>query len=202
MIDKMACFALEKTINAALALDPNSQQRLSPLNDKVVALEVEDWKITLYMRFQSHGVQLLSDKPSQVDTHMGGALFGLMRVGLAKGDSQAVFAEKINIEGDTDVAEKARDLLTHLDIDWEDHLSRIIGDRLAHHIGRGAKHFLGALKQMCQATRQSASEYLQYEANLLPCREEVNDFYSAVTTCRNDADRLEARIALLQGQSQ
>lgn len=203
MIDKIACFGLEKAINHALAMDPTSVQRLQPLDGKTIALDIHDWRLTLYVRFTRHSVQLFSQEPTQIDTKLIGPLFGLMRVGLAKGSSQSMVEQQVSLEGDSHTAELARDLFAQLDIDWEDHLSRIVGDSLAYHLGRGAKRLLNVAKQAAGATRQSTTEYLQFEINALPCRDEVEDFYQDIKVCRDDVERLSARIALLkQGNSQ
>ncbi|MDF1655498.1 MAG: SCP2 sterol-binding domain-containing protein [Coxiellaceae bacterium] len=197
MIDKIACFGLEKAINTALAMDPDTKPALQELAGKAIALHITDWNINMYCRYHDDGVQMSSTAPATVDTHINGKLFGLMKVGLAKGDSTALFEQKIEIEGDTATGEKARALFQNLDIDWEEHLSRITGDSIAHHLGKGAKRFGDWLKQTRTATCQSTTEYLQYETQALPCREEVEDFYKGVQTCRDDIERIAARIDLL-----
>lgn len=202
MIDKLACLSLEKAINTALAMDPESKLRLTPLTNKVIQLSITDWNIDLYIRFDQNGAQLFAEQPSHVDTIIKGRLFGLIRVGLTKGEGSAMFEQKIEIDGDTTVGEKVRELFAKLDIDWEDHLSRLVGDNLAYHIGKGAKATLNAFKSMLDASRQSTTEYLQYEIQALPSQHEVQHLYQGIQTCRDDVERLSARIALLQkGQS-
>lgn len=202
MIDKLACISLEKAINTALAMDPECGQRLAPLANKVVRLSIIDWNIDLYICFDQHGVQLFTDQPSHVDTTIKGRLFGLIRVGLAKGEGSALFEQKIEFNGDTNVGEHVRALFAKLDIDWEDHLSRVVGNNIAHHIGKGVKATFNAIKSMRQASCQSTTEYLQYEIQALPSELEVLHLYQGIQTCRDDVERLSARIALLQkGQS-
>ncbi len=198
MIDKLACLSLEKAINTALAMDSDSQQRLTQLAGKVIQLSITDWNIEIYARYDQHGIQLFTDQPSHVDTTIKGRLFGLIRVGLAKGEGAALFEQKIEIDGNTTVGEHARELFSKLDIDWEDHLSRLVGDNLAYHIGKGAKATLNALKTMRQASRQSTTEYLQYEIQALPSQQEVQHLFQGIQTCRDDVERVSARIALLQ----
>ncbi len=197
MIDKIACFSLEKAINTALAMDPDTKPALHTLSGKAIALHITDWNIDMYCRYHDDGIQMSSSAPATVDTHIYGKLFGLMKVGIAKGDSTALFENKIEIEGDTTTGEQARALFQNLDIDWEEHLSRITGDSIAHHIGKGAKRLSKWLKSTACNTQQSTTEYLQYESQTLPCREEVDDFFQDIQQCRDDVERIEARINLL-----
>jgi ubiquinone biosynthesis protein UbiJ len=42
------------------------------------------------------------------------------------------------------------------------------------------------------------SEYLRYEKNILPDKDEVEEYIAAVDVLRNDAERLQLRMARLQ----
>lgn len=198
LISAIACYSLERAINEALKLDESSPQRLRKLDGKSVAIDITDWQMSACITFYDHGVQVSAKPVEHCSTRIKGTLFGLFRVGLAKGDSKALFAEKIDIDGDTQVAELTRNLFTELNLDWEGRLANIVGGQAAHQVGRGARHIIKAFKQARLATAESTTEYLQYEINCLPNGDEVQDFISAVGQCRNDVDRLAARVALLK----
>ncbi|MGB5200150.1 MAG: sterol-binding protein, partial [Sedimenticolaceae bacterium] len=90
------------------------------------------------------------------------------------------------------------EVLADLDIDWEEQLSRFTGDIAAHEIGRGVRAASREGARMRRSSEQILSEYLTEEARLLPHRFEVEDFIADVDTLRDDAERLAARIALLE----
>jgi ubiquinone biosynthesis protein UbiJ len=92
------------------------------------------------------------------------------------------------------VAQKFQKLLSEIDIDWEEQLSRYTGDIMAYRIGQG----LHKTRQWFNNSRQSLSlsgrEYLQEEIHLLPTLPEFNQFKQQVSELRDDADRLEALL--------
>jgi ubiquinone biosynthesis protein UbiJ len=115
---------------------------------------------------------------------------------LARGDSYA--EQDIHIQGNMHTARALQQLLREIDIDWEEQLAQVIGDIPAHQLGNLTRSGLSWGQQVLQKFRLDASEYLRYEAELLPSRHAVEFFLSDIDTLRSDLDRLEARIRRLQ----
>ena len=104
----------------------------------------------------------------------------------------------MTIEGDAAVGREFQTALARLDIDWEEQLSRLVGDAAAHQVGR-FWHGFQAWGQRASATlRRDGGEYLQWELRVLPPRPAVEQFLSAVDALREDTDRLAARIERLR----
>jgi ubiquinone biosynthesis protein UbiJ len=103
----------------------------------------------------------------------------------------------VEIQGDSELGHRFGNLLGKLEIDWEEQLSKLTGDLLAHQTGnlvRGA----GAWARAARASlAQDLPEYLQEELGLLPSRIEVGEFLAEVDRLRDDAERLEQRIQRL-----
>ncbi|MGI9301905.1 MAG: ubiquinone biosynthesis accessory factor UbiJ, partial [Gammaproteobacteria bacterium] len=105
--------------------------------------------------------------------------------------------EGIEVEGDTEVAQTFRQTLAAVEIDWEDLLSKGLGDIAAHQIGNFVRGFKAWAARAGDSTMMNTSEYLQEESRLLPTREEVELFMSDVATLRDDVERLAARVERL-----
>ena len=75
--------------------------------------------------------------------------------------------------------------------DWEEHLSKIIGDPLAFQIGYRVREFKDQTRHIKLDAQQMLTEYLQYELDLLPASSQVSAFNQAV-------DQLEAQLAELE----
>ena len=111
-----------------------------------------------------------------------------------------MLASEIQVEGDTDLGQAFNELLSSVDIDWEELLSRAVGDIAAHQIGntlRGARRWA---QRAGKSLSLDTTEYLQEEAGHLPTRVEVDRFLDDIDTYRSDVDRLEARIQRLEAQ--
>ena len=100
---------------------------------------------------------------------MRGAPLDLVRSALSERKEDALFSGRVEIRGDTDLAHRFSAVLADLDIDWEEQLSRLTGDVVAHEAGKAARasRTLGR-PRTGDITRQNLREYLQEEARLLP----------------------------------
>jgi ubiquinone biosynthesis protein UbiJ len=121
----------------------------------------------------------------------------LARLGSEHRRSDQLFSGAVEIQGDSELGHRFGNLLGELDIDWEEHLSKLTGDLLAHQTGNLVRG-VGAWGHAARASlAQDLPEYLQEELRLLPSRIEVEEFLAEVDHLRDDAERLEQRIRRL-----
>lgn len=191
-----ATAALEQAINAYLKLDPAAFARFEPCYNKVIALEVDQAGVTLFCLPSAHGLRIMSQYSGKPDTIISGRPLALFK--LAGGDSTDVlFAGEVTIRGNVELGQDFKRALDRIDIDWEEHLSALTGDVIAHKAG----HMLRELSQWWQGTSRrmaaNAREYVQDELRLNPSRDEAEHFYTGVEQLRDDVARLQARIELL-----
>ncbi len=188
---------LEKAINAYLHLDAESINRLAKLEGKIIKIEITDWQLEFYIHPQKNGLTLLATEKKEPDAIISGTLFGLCRAGCAKGENTALFKNSISIRGDTELGEEMRDIISGIDIDWEEHASKIVGDTIAHKITVGIHHTKSLGKNTLQTLRENLKDYLQIESSCVPSKNEVEQFISDVTQLQHAVDRAEAKIKRL-----
>jgi len=123
-----------------------------------------------------------------------------MRLGTSSNAGETLLKSDVEIEGDTRVAESFSAILREVDIDWEELLSRLVGDSVAHQAGQAARSSSEWVKESLDAMRMNTGEYLSEEARLTPTDSEINYFMDQVDEARMAVDRLEARIKLLLEQ--
>ena len=87
-----------------------------------------------------------------------------------------------------------------LDIDWEEQLSKLTGDIIAHQLGNAARHGRRAFRFGLDTLEKDSGEYLQEELRLLPTRIETENFSDEVSRISMDVDRLAARLKRLQNR--
>ncbi len=191
-----ATAAVEQTINTYLKLDPNALDRFAPCYNKVIGIDIEQTGLILYCLPSKQGISIMTQYAGEPDTLISGRPLALFK--LATGDStQVMFEGEIQIRGDVDTGQAFKKALDRLDIDWEEHVSRLTGDVVAHKAG----HMLRELGQWWQNNSQrvaaNAREYVQDEIQLNPTREEAEAFYHDIESLRDDVARLAARIDLV-----
>ena len=102
--------------------------------------------------------------------------------------------QHVEISGNADLASTVQFLFRNLKWDFEDDLSRLVGDIAAHRIANTARDFFAWQKDALLRTGENLAEYWTEEQPLLARPEEVARFSRDVETLRDDVARLEARI--------
>ena len=191
--------ALESALNRYLRLDPDATRRLAALHGKVVGLEVLGAGLRLYLvPDEAGGLQVLPPSDAPPDCWLRGTPLDLARSGDLRAGAGQIFEGRVRIEGDTGLAQRFGTILADLDIDWEEQLSRLTGDVVAHEVGRAARAAVRYAGRSRETVEQNVREYLQEEARVLPTRFEVQELLDAVDVLRDDVERLGARIERLQ----
>ena len=199
IIQDLALEALEEALNRVLAMDPDARRRLADLHGRVVRVDLQGTGIQLnFVPGHDGHLRLLSSIEHEPDCTLSGSPVDLIRAGDSTSGHAQLFAGRVQIDGDTGLAHGFSETLAGIDIDWEEQLSRLTGDIAAHEIGRGLRAAAREGRRLGRSAQDNLSEYLTEEARLLPHRFEVEDFLSDVDELRETADRLEARIALLE----
>lgn len=186
---------LEGGVNRTLKADPEMPARLATLAGRVCRIEITDLGIVLDVTPNENGLGFSAAGSQTPDVNLRGSLIGIAR--LATGSERLPASARVEIAGDAELANSFSRALREFDPDWEEELSRYVGDIPAHLIGRvfrdarawglAARSRLGA----------DLSEYLREETRLLPDRTEVAAFVRDVDALRAGADRLAARLDLL-----
>jgi ubiquinone biosynthesis protein UbiJ len=107
---------------------------------------------------------------------------------------------QIEIEGDTHLASELAKVLTNMHWDYEEDLSKLVGDVPAYNIGQFTRNASQSVKDASINVAEMFSEYWQEENPLIAKKRHVEQFNSAVDTLRADVDRLEKRLAKLSSQ--
>jgi len=186
----------ESALNRYLRLDPDALSRVSALSGKVIAFEMSG--LRFYLKPGAGGIEVRDSIDGAPDATVRGTPWAMLRMALPGQGREAFNSGAVEISGDAEVGRRFKELLDNMDIDWEEHLSRLTGDVIAHQIGRSvrAAHAFGT--DTLYTLGLNFAEYQQFDARSLPAATEVAEFLTAVDTLRDGTARLEARIARLQ----
>lgn len=190
--------ALETALNTALRLDPDSFARLDEFSGKVIAVELRGFDVSFYLLPGPTGLDLMTRYAGEPDTIMAGTPLAMTRMALGPDASRVLFSGDVTIRGDVETGQRFKRLLDQLDIDWEEPLSRLTGDIVAHKVGNLVRATTAWARDTLGILSDNATEYLQQEAQDLPTPETTRLFLHEVDRLREDVDRLEARLSRLQ----
>jgi ubiquinone biosynthesis protein UbiJ len=183
--------AVEYAVNSALSGSNSAQQDLKQLAGKVIELQIKEWPLKLYFLPQPEKLSVASSHEGKPDISIR-APTGTLLTAALKRDSGNL--RGIEINGDAETAQQFSRLLKQADLDWEELLSRYVGDAAAHQIGNAVRDLMSWGRDAAERLSKDLAEYLQYESRDLPPRHEVQDFLNNVDKLRDDAERLAARL--------
>jgi ubiquinone biosynthesis protein UbiJ len=190
--------AVEGAFNQYLALDEDAHQRLGQFEGKVIELEFSGLDLHLHLLPTASGIQVLGHYEGEADARIIGTPLAFLA--MQKDREGTLFSGDIRVEGDTELGHRFQNLLNSVDVDWEEHLSHLTGDVIAHQIGRAIRGVADWGRRTRATLYEDLGDYLTEETRSLPTRYEVDEFLAAVDDIRSDADRMEARVKRLEAR--
>lgn len=194
MIPAAFVAGLEVAFNRYLQLDPDIPPRLAALDGEVIAVELDGLNQAFYLLPGIDGVRVMDRHEGTPSVWIQGTPLALLR----QWRSGPAVDGDVTIEGDVTVGREFQAILMRIDIDWEEQLSKAVGDVAAHQLGNLWHGLRGWGRRSADTLVRDGVEYLQQELRALPPRPVVEQFLSAVDTLREDTDRLAARIERLR----
>jgi len=185
---------LENLLNRGLPRSPRARQLCAALTGRSVAIVVPE---IARLRVSSTGETLSvtrDDAPAEA-TIRGGLLSLLALTG--ESAQPVIQRGDVTISGDSDIAERFRELAQLLRPDPEEELSLLIGDVPAHQLGRLARLGASFGARAADTTLRNLAEYWAHERGDLVSRNEGEQFLRGVDALREGVDRLQARLDLL-----
>ncbi len=190
----MLTIVLERALRSYLQWDPETLAKVVALSGKVIKVELTGWSLILYLCPGADGLAIRNSYEGEVHASIKGSPLSLLRVGMAAPHKKAQRMGSLEINGDVELAQTVSQIMQNCQVDWEEPLSRVTGDLLAHQISSIGRRFMGWSREAADQTCQNISEYLQEELHLLPPRHEIEEFFTDVYRLGDDVERVAARI--------
>jgi ubiquinone biosynthesis protein UbiJ len=190
--------ALASAINGWLGLDPAARSRLSTLDGRIIALHLRIPELTFMLRVEDGRIAVVHGEDLQPDTVLHGTPLGMLQLGLGSDSAGTLFSGDVEISGDVETGQAFKAILDEIEIDWEEQLSHVTGDVIAHQLGNLARKTGEWLRHGRETLQADVGEYLQEESRVLPSRIEIENFIADVGAIAMDVERLEARLQRLR----
>ena len=199
--------AFQNSVNRCLRLDPELEEGVAELDGTVVEIHVTGLERRFQLRPGRMGIVIapVADDERQTtpnaDVIISGAPFTLARYLVSLESTQGVLPDGVTVSGELALIQRLRDLLRRAELDWEEPLSNLVGDSLAHEIGRAARGVLGWAREAGDTLLRDVGEYMREERRVAPTALEMGDFCDLVDGLRDDVERLEKRVARLSDRA-
>ena len=187
---------LEEMLNRNVAGSRRAQELTRRLDGRALELELRDTPLRIFMEAHEGRIVLTERRDTPADARLSGTPLSLLALAGPEAEGR-LRSGNVRIEGDAEIAQAFRELLEHSRPDFEEELSRIVGDVAARRVANFARELLDFGRRAGDSLATSAAEYLQEEGRDVPVRIEVEEFLRDVDRLRDDVERFEARLARL-----
>jgi ubiquinone biosynthesis protein UbiJ len=177
-----------RALNHVLRSAPLAMERLARHAGRTAAFHVGP--MTLAFTIQTTGEVTAAVPGAARDLEVRMSPFLLPRLAAHE---EAAYRE-IEMQGDMELAQEISFLARHLTWDFEEDLSKAIGDIAAHRVAEAGRGLARWARQAGVRAAQGAAEYWTEESPLIASRVKVEDFVRDVSELRDAVERLEKKL--------
>ncbi|SON51115.1 SCP2 domain-containing protein [Vibrio tapetis] len=198
--DPLVTAVIETTLNTLIKDDPQLVRRMMRLKGQVIDVEMKELGKKLTFVF-SQQVDVLAHYEGKPDCSLSLNLAVLPELREQSNITRLIKQDKLELDGDIQLAQNFAKLLTDAKPDVEEWLSRITGDVVAHTLVSGVKQSLGWLQQSGQKKQNQLAQVLTEEWLIAPAPLEIAHFCDQVETVSKQCEQLEIRFKRLLEQA-
>jgi len=184
----------ESLINKAISLDSATQQKITRLNDKFIAVNIITLNLVFYISAIDNELRLQSIFEGVPNTTLKGSASAFMKMLASKDKTVAMLSSDIEISGDADTAQLLQAIFSELNIDWEAQLSNITGGIVAHEVSDIARTVNNWSKNTFSHFASDIKEYLNEEAPFKTPRGKMEEYLNEIDELKLRIDRMDAHI--------
>lgn len=198
MLNFLLRSAGEKVANHYIQLDSAISEKLEKIANKVIKFEIVSSSIEGYICIAHDHFDFKNDYDQPVDAVIRASSLAILKQGFRRLWHKTSLDQEIEITGDLHVVHQFLDVLEHVEIDWEEQLSRVFGDFLAYPIATVIKGVLHKAQEIKDTLLLNTKEYLQEEQPLVASPLEAQTFLNEVDHVRDGTERLQCRVKRLE----
>ena len=160
------------------------------LSNKIIKLSVSDMGQEFYIFFQNDSIRI-SNENSDEDVSISGTALSLLLYSTS-GKSE-LFASKIKISGDIETANELNSLLQKSDV-LRDIIVEIVGQKAASTLFSILDPIKDKMDKSKEKNNAALSDFLKFDINMVPSKEEINNYVDAVDDIKTRTDKLLSRF--------
>jgi ubiquinone biosynthesis protein UbiJ len=193
--------ALQALLNRALALDEESRERLRALDGRAIAIEFSGVGVAMRITVEGDALRVGPASAAAADLKLRARPASFLAMALRRGESTTLPAGKVEISGDAELARRIEKLVRNFQPDIEEAFTRVFGDVLGYQIAQAFKRAFDWSRESAKNLVQDSADFLRDEIRELVAPDEMEQFLDDVDALREDADRLDARIARITARA-
>ena len=187
----------EKCINKILSLDKETCYELGKFDNQVIAFEFENTQMKINITPSENGLSIDDEYSKDPDVLIKSTPINFIRLLLSSKTKTQDIPIDMQVVGDINLARDFQNVMSNLQTDFEEPLSRILGDTLAFQIGNFLRKAEGFTSNITEKMILDISEYLRFEIEMLPDELLVDEFSKEVDSLRDETELISKRVEKL-----
>jgi ubiquinone biosynthesis protein UbiJ len=183
---------LNHVLNHALHQNAWAADRLRPYAGKTIQFDLPPASIRLTLTNNGEFVSTADNTSTDAGITFTSVAALRLMTGLPVGQTD------IRLQGDTELATEIGMILRQLEWDYEEDLSRLIGDIPAHQLVSKGRYASAEVRRQFWSVTSMFAEYWSEEQPLIAKKRHLANFSADVDTLRDDVERLAKRIERLK----
>ena len=181
---------INEVLSSGLSIKLYKELIHKDLTTKIIKLSIEDISFELLINFEEEKISILTDA-DHVDVEISGTLSSFIFYSSTGGSD--LFSSKITITGDIESANALNSFFK------ESNLLRIIiieliGQKPTSTIFSIFDPLKNKLKESNKRNNESLSNFLKYDINLIPTKQEINDYLDQVDEIKTRTEKLVKKM--------
>lgn len=201
-LNNLLCSLLETGVNQLHQLDSSATLKRKQLNGTIIGVSLQEINWPLFFIISDQQIDVLSKFEGSPDCFIRVSVGALAKLQDNHQLTTLIKTGQLEVEGDIQLVQQFAQLLTDMDIDWEEHLSKKVGDVIAHKFCYHAKQIhQGTFKQLEKVEKQTAL-YVTEEIKAAPSALEVAYFCEQINSLQTQTEQLIEKMNALLAQQQ
>ena len=182
--------SINEVLSSGLSIKLYKELVTENLTKKIIKLSIEDIPLELLLNFNDDKISVLTDSDHQ-DVEISGTLSSFIFYASTGGSD--LFSSQITITGDIESANALNSFFK------ESNLLRIIiieliGQKPTSTLFSILDPLKNKLKESNESNNESLSNFLKYDINLIPTKQEINDYLDQVDEIKTRTEKLVKKL--------
>jgi len=157
----MLALTLETAINHVLQMDVESPTRVKKLEGRLLQVDLEGLKITLFFTFKHGVVRVRLEADAEPDTIISGTPVALFSMAEPEEADWGLPESKVQINGDASLARDLERIFSKLEPDWEGPLSGLLGDVAGYQAAQGIRQGVETARETARTASKILSDIMK-----------------------------------------
>ena len=133
MLPSFVLSLIEQVLNQALKLDPSLVDKLKAVEHQRLLVEVRDWQQKIAITYANQQLHLYT-AVEHADCMISANINTLLALKNPAMLTQLIRQDKLDLQGDLNIAQRYSSAFSSLDIDWPEQLAKYVGDAPAQQL--------------------------------------------------------------------